>query len=757
MAYIRERNQLLTGVQDRSPWSGKTDFQYDFVMVYGTDADMPRRIREYRDQGYVVHLMTGSAWGEYQDYLDGRWDGVSHWDESQQDRYGKPILHGVNVPYLCPSLSFAEYLTQSLYPAVDAGVEAIHLEEPEFWDEGGYSQGFQREYQAYYGESWQAPHLSPENRHKCAALKVYLYRRLVEKVSSQIKQYAAAQGKTLHFYVPTHSLLNYTQWKILSPEATLLDVDTVDGYIAQVWTGTSRCGNVYMGRYDERTFETAFLEYGVMQELTRGTGRRMWFLHDPIEDNPEHSWTDFRKNYLMTVAASLLHPHVHHYEVITWPSRVMNGVYPKKGRWGSGLLPGESLENAKPIPESYASLLSGMVQTLGDMDQTDFSFDSVLPRIGLFMADSALYQRTFPDSVSHTIGGVHALNEAFLDLLRRQKSGEDTRDASYALMANIDMDERLYHDYAASAPFPHFFGMAMPLVKCGMPLRPVQLENVTRYAAYLADYDTLILSYEYMKPLDAKVHEALRDWVLSGGTLIYVGDGSDPYHQVSAWWNQPPYAYENPAQHLFEVLGITPGTAESVHPVGKGRAAIYPLSPGRITLSRENAEKWRSFVHALAAPDFVPRHYFSMRRGPYRIAAVMQESVSQEALTLRGRFADMLDPDFPLIREKVLNPGENALLFDLDAIVQQPVRIIGTSARIFSLDQTDTGYQIRCKAAEGIPVRMRLKLPQIVHAADGQDAKGRTLPVLCQWDGESSTVLLSFPSTNEQTVLTLYT
>ena len=98
MAYFHNRQECLTGCQDSSPWSPKTDLQYDFIMVYGVDEDMPARIAKYREKGYVVHLMTGSAWGEYQDYLNGQWDGAEHWDESQMDRHGQPILHGVNVP-----------------------------------------------------------------------------------------------------------------------------------------------------------------------------------------------------------------------------------------------------------------------------------------------------------------------------------------------------------------------------------------------------------------------------------------------------------------------------------------------------------------------------------------------------------------------------------------------------------------------------------------------------------------------------------
>ncbi len=72
---------------------------------------------------------------------------------------------------------------------------------------------------------------------------------------------------------PTHSLLNYAQWCIVSPESSLARLKGCDGYIAQVWTGTSREPNRYRGEVRSRTFETAFLEYGAMQNLVRATGR----------------------------------------------------------------------------------------------------------------------------------------------------------------------------------------------------------------------------------------------------------------------------------------------------------------------------------------------------------------------------------------------------------------------------------------------------------------------------------------------------
>ena len=56
----------------------------------------------------------------------------------------------------------------------DAGVEAIYLEEPEFWVKNGYSEGFKREWRNYYGEDWQPPYSSVDAAWKASKLKYFL-------------------------------------------------------------------------------------------------------------------------------------------------------------------------------------------------------------------------------------------------------------------------------------------------------------------------------------------------------------------------------------------------------------------------------------------------------------------------------------------------------------------------------------------------------------------------------------------------------
>src|SRR5262249_8308676 len=145
------------------------------------------------------------------------------------------------------------------------------------------------------------------------------------------KQRAKEQGREIECCVATHSLINYAHWHIVSPESHTFNIPEADGVIAQVWTGTARTPTRYRGEMKERSFEAAYFEYGQAWAMCRASGKKVWFLHDPIEDNPNHTWADYKFNYEACVAASLLWSGVYRYEIAPWPDRVFNGKYPKPG------------------------------------------------------------------------------------------------------------------------------------------------------------------------------------------------------------------------------------------------------------------------------------------------------------------------------------------------------------------------------------------------------------------------------------------
>ena len=689
-----DRSEERTGVQTADPWSPAVDVQCDYVMCYGIGDSMKERIQSFKEKGYVVHLMTGVSWGNYKKFLDGEFDGRRHWDEGQVDQNGNDRIHGKDVPYMSPSVAFASYLTEHLKQAIDAGVEAIHLEEPEFWADCGYSEGFKREWQIFYNEPWRDPMSSPDAQFRASKLKSYLYKRTLDRLCCELKEYAlTTYGRNVRFYVPTHSLVNYSQWKIVSPESSLIDIPAVDGYIAQIWTGTSRTENVYEGKLKERTFETAFLEYGVMQELTRGTGRRMWFLHDPIEDSPRYTWKEYRQDYYRTVTASLFHYHVHHFEVCPWPNRVLLGKYPRG-------------EQGKPIPPEYATNLLTVIHTLRNMKQDDCRFDQAAPEIGVLLADSGMFQRMYP---------------------------QNTPEAQ-----NPDPLMDLTH-------WTPFYGLALPLLKQGLAVRPVQLDNIRRFVSYLDSYKALVLSYEFMKPEYPDIHNALSQWVKNGGLLIYAGDGSDSFHNIRSWWKD--YGYDNPAQHLFECCGLEKRPAPGLHKVEKGLVYVIPSHPASFAVDKAGADCYRAAVKealAAAGTQWNKSASLVLRRGPYAVTAVMDESVQQEPVTLTGTYVDVYDHKLSVVRDPKLAVGSVGLYYDVDKIDRQkPADILAAAARVEDFKAGTDGCSFTATGPEGIVCAVRIALckpPKEVTARRG----AAEISILGEYDEATQTALLEF-------------
>jgi len=677
-----ERSEERTGVQESAGFDPIFDVQSDFVMVYGFH-DLKNRVKKWKKAGYVIHLMTGVSWGEYQDYLYGRYDGIDHHDEGQRNRDGSERGHGVDVPYMVPSNSFAHYLAENLKYAVDCGVEAIHLEEPEFWVHTGYSDAFKREWKIFYKEDWQDPQSSPEAQYRASKLKQYLYTRTLDRLCSELKEYAMVKyGRLLRFYVPTHSLINYSQWKIVSPESALIDLPTVDGYIAQIWTGTARTRNIYHGVNKERTFETAFLEYGVMQELVRGTGRRMWFLADPIEDNPRHTWVDYRENYYRTIAASLFHPDVSDYEVSPWPARVMRGKHRLNDE-------GEHVR----IPAEYKTNLLQVMHLLRDMkSQSDVEWLSETPEVGVLIADSAMFQRICP-----------------------AEGGDDG-------------DE-----------FSSFFGLALPLVKAGIAARPVQLDNIRRFAGYLDSYRTLVLSYEFMKPSSPDINGMTAEWVRNGGRLVYVGDGSDPFCGVREWWNAGENDYTNPAEHLFEAMGLSRTPEDGVYHIGAGSVTVIRQAPRTLALEADAAEKYLTQVKSIVGD--ASRSCLILRRSSYVIAAAMDEGDDTPAV-LNGTYIDLFDHNLSVLEDVILSSGQVGLYFDVSRIDKsQSSEIIALSGRAEKVKygQRSLAFVSRSPSEMTVTGRIWTKRPPKSITADG-------IELSFEYEPDSETSCFSYPS-----------
>jgi hypothetical protein len=690
-----------TTFQTAAQWKPTTDIRSDVVMCYGT-SDHPgmsfeQRVQSWRDHGYTTHFMTGIAWGEYQDYFNGSWDGHKHLDEGQVALHNDSVGHGYMIPYIVPSLNYLKYFKEKqIKRVIDAGIDAIFLEEPEFWARSGYSDGFKREWRDYYGFDWRPQHLSAENTYLSNKLKYYLYYRALNDVFTYAKEYGKQKGMNVRCYVPTHSLLNYSQWQIVSPEASLASLKCVDGYIAQVWTGTSRTPNYFNGKEKERVFETAFLEYGCMESMTRPTHRKVFFLTDPIEDQAR-DWQDFKRNYQATFTAKILYPENNNYEVMPWPDRIYEGTY----RTGS--------DNNKEehIPRFYSTQMQVMINALNNIPLSSNQV-SGSQGISIMMANSLMFQRA-PQPID-----------------------------------NYD-DPQL----------ADFYGEALPLLKRGIPVSITHLEN-TIYPDTWHNLKVLLMSYSNMKPLDSCAHQHIAAWVKQGGILIYSSRDTDPFQTVQEWWNQGKNHFQRPSQHLFSLMKIPQNAPEGRYKYGKGIVYVIRKDPKEFVLSA-NGDKnlidivQKAYEHDTKGGKLEFKNSLYLDRGPYSIISVLDENmVSNAPFIKKGMLIDLFDPELPVLKEKTIKPGEQAFLYNINQVKnkQQP-QVLASASRIYEEQSTKNSYTFIAKSPINTTNVMRILLPEKPINLTVTNSRGVALDCNASWSQESKTEFLKFENNPE--------
>lgn len=635
--------QEKTTFQTAAQWKYATDIRSDLVMVYGAndykDMTFRRRVESWRERGYTTHFMTGIAWGDYQDYFTGKWDGKWHLDEGQKTANGDTIWHGRLIPYIVPTKNYLSYFKERhIKPVIDAGIDAIFLEEPEFWARAGYSEAFKREWQDFYHFPWRAQHESAENTYLSNKLKYHLYYRALDEAFTYAKQYGREKGMNVRCYVPTHSLLNYSQWQIVSPEASLASMQNCDGYIAQVWTGTSREPNYFNGKAKERVFETAFLEYGCMESMTRPTGRKMFFLTDPIEDRAK-DWEDYKRNYQATFTAQLLYPQIADYEVMPWPDRIYERLYKVSA---------ESEQKAT-IPRFYSTQMQVMINTLNYMPLSD-NHVSGSRGISVLMANSLMFQRS-----PHPVEG--------------------------------------YDDPQLS----NFYGEALPLLKRGIPVSITHIENVG-YPETWKDVRVLLMSYSNMKPLSPDAHKHLAEWVKNGGSIVYSGWDNDPYQRVLEWWNQGDMHYAAPSEHLFSLMGIPQKAKEGIYKYGKGKVFVLRHDPKEYVLDKGGDKQFVDVVRK-AYGKLQLKNSFFLERGPYTLVAVLDENVVSNApYRIKGEYIDLFSPELNYCSETNIMPGQQAFLYDLKKIDRKRPQVIAAASRQYDEKITEWNYSFVSKS-----------------------------------------------------------
>ena len=265
----------------------------------------------------------------------------------------------------------------------------------------------------------------------------------------------------------------------------------------------------------------------------------------------------------------------------------------------------------------------------------------------------------------------------------------------------------------------------------------------------MADTDVLVMTYSNMKPLDAEAHRHIADWVKKGGRLLFVGSDRDPFQNVREWWTTGGNSYTAASQHLFEQLGLDRNAGEGSYKVGKGEVRVMRNDPKEHILTEGGDKDYMGSIADLYGKKkgMELKNNFLLHRGHYVVAAVMDESVSDAPLTMKGRYIDLFDPELPIVEDVTLNPGTQALLIDLGKVEEKKTpKVLAASFRESDEKVTPQSYSFTAKSPVDTDGIARVALPKRPKSVkiDGVESLESS-----RWNPESKTYLIAFDNKPE--------
>lgn len=354
--------------QTGADYSSRLDLATDAIILHSFD---PARLANWKARGYPVVLMGGFR--DYLPYAEANPEAV------QRTRDGAPLSVNGSF-YLTPTPERIERLIRQYLMMLDAGADALCPEEPEYWADAGYEVAFRQMYEARLGRPWQPPHESHATRWAADRLKAQLMTEAVHAILNA----ARARNPNATRMVAVHSPLNYALWRICLAHHALIFGDApeaggtgspVQGVIGQVWSDTVRTPLPSDGEYRAEPFATAYLEYASLAGLLRDSGKRLWFLCDPLSDVPSRPQEEHREFYFNTLVAALMFPEATGYEALPWSERIFGAV-----------------------PAEYATVIMSATRACEAIaQQSGATIDAGVEGIGVLLSDSMTAVRGAPE------------------------------------------------------------------------------------------------------------------------------------------------------------------------------------------------------------------------------------------------------------------------------------------------------------------------------------------------------------------------
>ena len=229
-----------------------------------------------------------------------------------------------NIYYMVPTEPYVEYKWKVLQHFLDTGfVKVVTFEEPELWNDAGYSEGFKEEWVKYYKMPFQDPRESAQARYRSQFLKAWLFYDAVRKLSERVKE----KYPDIQVILPSHSIDDYCAHGIATNLSMFSSVPQVDGFIGQTWSDGVVRPLPFAGEECENPFATAVTQYRSYRPFLKKE-HALYLLQDPASDNGSLTQAQKEERWKKTVVASVMQDDTVLSQFTIWPQRAFSAATP---------------------------------------------------------------------------------------------------------------------------------------------------------------------------------------------------------------------------------------------------------------------------------------------------------------------------------------------------------------------------------------------------------------------------------------------
>jgi hypothetical protein len=203
-------------------------------------------------------------------------------------------------------------------------------------------------------------------------------------------------------------------------------------------------------------------------------------------------------------------------------------------------------------------------------------------------------------------------------------------------------------------------------------------------------------------------------------------------------------------------MNLKLNASQASYSYGKGNVFIVRENPKELVLKKDNDHNFVTIVkeayrNTKPKEELQFKNYYYLERGPYDVVAVLDESTSTEPLHIKRPVIDLFDPELPVLQEKIVNPGEQAYLYDLNRIEnkKQP-QVLCAASRVYDEKATKKSYSFLTKSPSNTMNAMRILLPLKPLDVVLKDDTGLSVKDFkSTWDEASKTCLLQFENSSK--------